>query len=552
MSKPIGRDMATSLLTRVASKDSQLHRTLGNSVLRRALICGFMVSLSFSVTQVPLIYIFRLMTCDEYYKTHPLPPAHPKKDKCSVHAIEASTAIAVSILGLSTTIFGVLNLFITGWTIAKFGVKSALLVSVFWPAVRLGIQNIGVYVGSKPGIVIIQSSQIITIVGGPAGYMLALNTFVTEVIEHEERTGALGRLQGATLFGTSIGYLFGGLISDWVGIQAPFMVTVGLFCISCAYVAIFLPWSPLSKDVAKKNSGGLARYFGPLKTFAPQKWVSKSGKVGYEYGALLLGTGIFFGILATSYIPILLQMYATDVLGFGTAENGCMISLTSLVRGLFLSLAFPRIIKIGRAWTKRHELLRGITTAKLSEETPLLKPIQTPIPDLSAEPNDFANHEIMENEEEPVEPVRSSNEQETFVFDLFYTRLSLITDGVITGCATFITQGWQMYLVAFVLPLAAGTGSAAKGTILQMCPESERVDALKAITLLEMIARLVTTSIFGLVFAGFSNIGMPNLVFTVNACVAIFGFLFLLSSRFPPDGSKRLEEHADNHDEQTS
>jgi MFS family permease len=243
------------------------------------------------------------MTCEEYYKTHPSPPSNSTRDRCSVHAIEASTAIAVSILGFSTTIFGVLNLFVTGWTIKKFGVKSALFISVFWPAIRLGIQNVGVAIGHKTGILIIQSSQIITIIGGPAGYMLALNTFVTEVIEHEERTGALGRLQGAALFGTSIGYLFGGLISDWFGIQAPFMVTVGLFCISCAYVAMFLPWIPLGEDVVKRNSGGLNRFFGPLKTFAPQKWVRKDGRVGYEYGALLLGIGVFFGRILTLPLP---------------------------------------------------------------------------------------------------------------------------------------------------------------------------------------------------------------------------------------------------------
>lgn len=188
-------------------------------------------------------------------------------------------------------------------------------------------------------------------------------------------------------------------------------------------------------------------------------------------------------------------MYATDSLGFGTTENGYMISLTSLVRGLFLTLAFPQIIKTGRAWTKRHDERRNIAKSKPPEESPLLKPTETPIPDMPTEPNDFASGEVMENEEEPIEPPKPTNEQETFKFDLFYTRFSLITDGIITGFATFITQGWQMYLVALALPLAAGTGSAAKGTILQMCPANERIDALKAITLLEMIARLVTSKL---------------------------------------------------------
>ena len=37
------------------------------------------------------------------------------------------------------------------------------------------------------------------------------------------------------------------------------------------------------------------------------------------------------------------------------------------------------------------------------------------------------------------------------------------------------------------------TGAASKGSILQMCPPAERTDALSAITLIELIARLITS-----------------------------------------------------------
>src|ERR1700712_274332 len=174
------------------------------------------------------------MTCEAYYETHPEPA--PGSDRCNNRQIEASTSYAVALLSASTTVFGVVNLFGTGWSIKRFGVKTALLIQVFWPAVRLAVQNIGVETGGEKGILIIQGSQIITIVGGPAGYFLALNTFVTEVIEHKDRTGALGQLQGCTMFGTAIAYLAGGLISDWFGIIAPFRVTVALFLSSCLYV----------------------------------------------------------------------------------------------------------------------------------------------------------------------------------------------------------------------------------------------------------------------------------------------------------------------------
>jgi MFS family permease len=426
------------------------------------------------------------MTCDAYYKTHS-DPARPL-DHCSIPQIEADTARAVALLGASTTLFGVLNLFVTGWLIKKYGPKVALLISVFWPAVRLAIQNIGVMTGSYQGILIIQSSQIITILGGPAGYLLALNSYVIEVIEPSERTGALGKLQGCTFFGTSLAYLIGGLISDTFGILAPFRVTLGLFLTSCTYVILFLPWIPPQKDVPSQTSSGLKRFFGPLKALAPQRWVLQSGKIQTEYGPMLLASGTFLAVLATGFQSVLLQMYATDVWSFLPTENGYLISLNTFVRGLFLTMAFPRIISFGR---------KHLSSKRTLEQTENGVPGDSAIPDLPQQPNDFAGLAAMDEEEEPVEPTKLSNKTETFEFDLFYSRYSLLADGIITGAASFISQGWQLYLFAVLLPLAAGTGSAAKGSILQMCPSSERTDALSAITLVDMLARLSTsTSMF--------------------------------------------------------
>ena len=422
------------------------------------------------------------MTCDAYYEKHSVVPG--KADRCSVREIEAGTARAVALLGASTTFFGVANLFLTGWAIKKFGVKAALFISVFWPAVRLAVQNIGVMMGSSTGILIIQLSQIITITGGPAGYMLALNTFVTEVIEHRERTGALGKLQGCNMFGTACGYLSGGLLSDLFGIASPFRVTLALFMISSVYVLLFLPWIAPNKVEMSQSSRGLARFFGPLKTFIPHKWVLRNGQIKREYGALILGAGAFFGVLATSYVPVLLQMYSTDVFGFGTTENSYLVSMHALIRGLFLTLAFPRIISNGRYWIENKDKLRKTNIAASKNSS---------IPDIPTRPNEIPAPTAVDQEEEPIQPPKLSGMQETFEFDLFFTKISLLTDGVLTGLASFVGQGWQLYVVAAILPFASGSGAAAKGTILQMCTAAERTDALSAITLVEMIARLLTS-----------------------------------------------------------
>lgn len=476
------------------------------------------------------------MTCDEYYKTHSDPGPIP--GRCRHPVIEARTAQSVALVGACTTIFGVINLFFTGWSIKRFGIKSALLTSVFWPAVRLAVQNVGVHTGAGWGILIIQSSQAITIVGGPAGYLLALNSFATEIVKSADRTATLGRLQGVAFFGTSLGYLCGGYLSDVFGTIAPFRVTLALFMISTLWVWIFLPWLPtnITPEQLKKTSS-LSAFFEPLKMFVPRKWVLKDGRVQREHGILLLGAGAFLALLATGYIPVLLQMYATDVLDFGTTENGWLISLNSLVRGLFLTFAFPAIISNGRKWLDHRRRLPQ--SDKLTREES-----ESAIPDIPTNPEGMEPGPIEgEVEQEPIEPPKPQpGEEESFQFDLMYARYSILVDGVLTALATFATQGWQLYIVAFVLPLAAGTGSAAKGTILQMCSQSERADALSAISLVEMVARLTATAVFGFVFAGFATVGQPNLTFLANGALALVAFVVFVLTRFPPSGARRAEE----------
>ncbi|KAJ9653168.1 hypothetical protein H2198_007630 [Neophaeococcomyces mojaviensis] len=569
------------------------------SVRYSVYVCAFITSLSFGVTQVPyvlsflcfgldadwavsgsrpdadmlfhsLLYVFRLMTCDAYYKAHPSqvlfaesspvatflfsllsPPSipylastlNPDNDRCSIREIESSTALSISLLGASTTAFGLLNLFWTGSLIKRLGVRLTLIIQVFFPALRLLVQNIGVELGGSVGIIVVQCSQIVSVIGGPSGYLLVLNTFITEVVEYEGRTAALGMLTGAMMFGSALGFLLGGIVGDVFGIKAPFRLTFILFLSCCIYVFLVLPYiAPAEPSVKKVGQGsearrrkkGLKRYLGPLAVFAPSKWIGLDGKVRTEYGSFLLAWGVFLGILATGYIPTFLQMYSTDMFAFGTKENGWLIFMYSSLRGLFLTAAFPRLIGAGRKWISRREEAKR-TSAVESESERLLGGGSTA---------DEGSRLLPDNNDDDVD--KTLKKEQTFIFDLHYTKFSLIADGLLTLLCTFVRKGWQMYLVAAVLPFAAGTGSAAKGTILLMvgssASSSERTDAMAGVSLVENMARLSTTFIFGMIFAAFASIGKTQFVFICNAAVALVGFCVLLFARFPIEGSRRLED----------
>lgn len=75
-----------------------------------------------------------------------------------------------------------------------------------------------------------------------------------------------------------------------------------------------------------------------------------------------------------------------------------------------------------------------------------------------------------------------------------------------------------------------------------MCSDSQRPDALNAVTLVENVARLATQAVFGFVFASLAQVGKAYATFFCNAAVAVLATAVLLFSRFPPAGAHVIDE----------
>lgn len=111
------------------------------------------------------------------------------------------------------------------------------------------------------------------------------------------------------------------------------------------------------------------------------------------------------------------------------------MSGNSLIRGFFLSFAFPAIISAGREWYARRD---NATQENAGNPEHHL---------LSAE-----NLEVVaapEFEQEPASPPKPVTGEEGSEFDLFFLRWSLVIDGILTFLATFTKYGWQVYLGRF-------------------------------------------------------------------------------------------------------
>lgn len=269
------------------------------SVENRVLFTGFLVTLSFSFTQVPLFYVFHLMTCEVYWEDKP--PFEGPGDRCSQDAIASNTALQYSILGMSTTFCGTINLLLTGWMVKKLGPRAALMVQTVVPAIRVATQILGVVAGGASGMLIIQTTQLITIIGGPAGYILVVNIFVSEVCEPLRRTAVFGKLQGAIMLGQSIGFLVGGMIGDTWDIRAPFDTAFVAFLTSSIWIGMALPYISPEEMPGNKNSGAVSGFFAPLKVLVPQKIRLSDGRLKKHYGIIFLAIGIFVGVV--SHLP---------------------------------------------------------------------------------------------------------------------------------------------------------------------------------------------------------------------------------------------------------
>ncbi|KAJ7166537.1 hypothetical protein C8R43DRAFT_1163301, partial [Mycena crocata] len=510
----------TSLLARYPTPPDLKHRGLF-SPYRRVLVATFLLSTTFWFTSTPLLYAYRIFNCEDYYADASHPPYTGTGDACALPAVETSTAKDISIMVVLSTFSGTANLLFTTWQIRNWGLRAAIVQQTFWPALRNLTQIYATFLGGRRGITILQSTQLITILGGGAGYMLSANSYIAEVVSPVERTAAFGVLAGVSMLGTAVGYTAGGLANDLINISAPFEITFCLLVASTLYTALLLPYLPpvddsietsASSPTTKTTTSSPLAFLACLRVFLPARFENKSGTF---YGLTLLGVGAFGGVLATAYVPLMLQLTATNQYGYKPSDNGFLMSINALSRALFLTLAFPRIIAAGRRWFARR------TTGT----RPITRVTDTPFASVEDSANANALEEDTSSTEEPT--THGSG------FDLAFLRWSMIVDAILTALVGFSGASWHMMAAAAILPLASGTAPACKGVLMDMVPEARRADALAGIALVETLALISTVSLFGALFAFLSDIGHPSLVFFCNAAVALLAAAVLFLVRFP-------------------
>lgn len=176
-----------------------------------------------------------------------------------------------------------------------------------------------------------------------------------------------------------------------------------------------------------------------------------------------------------------------------------------MVRAVFLSVVFPRIISAGRRMlAARAAASTPVPSAWAEDPDDPSNPVQAPPPESGGGPRT----------ETPAAPTDKAHGSQ---FDLYFLRWSIFLDAVLTGTVALANKPWHLYIAAAILPLASGTGSACRGVVMDMVEPAMRADSLGGIALVEKLAQVSTIGLFGVVFAALSEFGRPTMVFAANA-----------------------------------
>lgn len=159
--------------------------------------------------------------------------------------------------------------------------------------------------------------------------------------------------------------------------------------------------------------------------------------------------------LLQGYLPTLLQLYATDVFAFGTQQNGWLIFMYSMLRGVFLTFAFPKAISLGRAFTtarqarirKRNALEQTESNSDTTERDPLLG--RTSKKNNNATARQVDTNSDHDQDEHVKDDTAASKKQTTFTFDLTYTR-GYVRYTVVLSFILFFTVTCNIPCLTFV------------------------------------------------------------------------------------------------------
>jgi MFS family permease len=231
-----------------------------------------------------------------------------------------------SIAELSGIAFGITYIIsaifspIWGHAADKYGRKPMLLRASLGMAIIIGLM------GFAPNVYVLIGLRLLQ--GVITGYSTACTTLIATQTDKEHAGYALGTLSTASIAGSLLGPMIGGLIEDTFGLQPVFFITGALLLISFITTALFVKESFIRQD---KKAIGIKEIWNSV----PEKSLT-----------IILSVTFFVITLALYSIEPIITVYVTQ-LSKDTSSHIALISgLAFSVSGLANIIAAPNLGKL--------------------------------------------------------------------------------------------------------------------------------------------------------------------------------------------------------------
>ncbi|KAJ7263097.1 MFS general substrate transporter [Mycena rebaudengoi] len=327
-----------------------------------AIICRLAIRLPSTTT----FHIIQQLICRIWYSSHDpskIPPdGRLPAELCALPAVQQNYAAALTVMAMSDG-FGSMVAYATlSFLASKFGRKPAIL-----SVVTVGLAADIVIVASKCvaaefevalwGIWVIFNS-----LSQPLIIVFATNMFLVDLVDAEERTGALSSLWGWSTLGSSLSFTIGGTITTRSDNDLPvYYIAGGIWVLIWLYIWFFVQESfpkhkrdELRRIRLAENAQSrpknlivskIGQIFEPLKRLQP----SRDPETGTRNWRLVYcAVHVFLVDLGGSYGATALIVYLTALQKYTPEETGYALTMLNLTGVAVLTVVIPYSVKFLR------------------------------------------------------------------------------------------------------------------------------------------------------------------------------------------------------------
>ncbi|KDR78059.1 hypothetical protein GALMADRAFT_245037 [Galerina marginata CBS 339.88] len=463
--------------------------------------------------------IIQLVACQVWYHWND-PSTIPTPESCSTPGVDRYYSAIISILAIGDGIGGIFGCAVVSFLSSRFGRKPVLLGLIFIGVLsHFSILTSQLLEGWKQ-VVMFAVWAAFELTGSSLATIFAINLYILDFAQAEERSIALSRIAGWSYLGSALALLLGGSIT--VHTQATIAVYITSLTILGSlllYTMVAVPESfpaskreqlrreraataPSSQPLIQRLKSSTAFVSEPLQLFKPH-YNPLTGRRNWRL--VYCAIHIFIVGVADGYAVLAMVLYFITYYKYTPAQTGYVLTIVHITNVVVLTVLVPLVLRFLKPLYARNEPFS-------------ISGLDTPA-------GEDGNHIGTINEDGPSEAVsRTSDHLDVHLTIVSWAIESLAYIGV--GAATTLAT----QLVAVIcIGFGAGRAPVFRSLVAASVNPLKQGEALASTEMVSNLASMLSPILMGNIMT-LTITSAPQTIFYVHAVIIAAGaaVLFLV------------------------